>query len=168
MASGARYSVPYRRRREGKTDYRRRLRLLHMEMPRLVVRRTTRKTIVQVAEYHPEGDRMLAQATSAELAKLGWTASVATVPAAYLTGLLAARRALAAGIESAVLDAGLGQPTTGGKVYSALRGAVDGGLEIPHGEDVAPSDERIRGTHLAKGLPELFDKVKSKIMEVSK
>jgi large subunit ribosomal protein L18 len=168
MAHGPRYSVHFRRRREGKTDYRYRLRLLHAEAPRLVVRKTASKTIVQVAEYKPEGDRMVAQATSTELGKLGWKSSATNLPAAYLTGLLAAKRAKAAGVESAVLDAGLGKPTRGGRVFCALRGAIDGGLDIPHGEDVLPSDKRMRGEHLAKGVPEMWKSVKSKIMEGSK
>ncbi len=168
MAHGPRYSVHFRRRREGKTNYRYRLKLLHAEAARLIVRKTANKTIVQVAKYAPEGDRMLAQANSAELAKLGWTVSATNVPAAYLTGMLAAKRAKAAGVEAAVLDAGLGKPTHGGRVFSALQGAVDGGLDIPHGEDVMPSKKRVRGEHLAKGVPEMFDKVKGKIMEGSK
>ena len=165
MAIGPRYHVPFRRRREGKTDYRKRLRHLRSGLPRLVVRRTLKKTIVQVAEYHPEGDRIMAQASSTELAKLGWTASFSTVPAAYLPGLLAAKRAANNGIEAAILDGGLGKPTTGGRVFSALQGALDGGLEVPHGEDVLPSEERVRGEHLSKEVPDMFEKVKGKIME---
>ncbi len=165
MARGPRYHVPYRRRREGKTDFRKRLRHLQSGLPRLVVRRTLTKTIVQVAEYSPEGDRILAQATSSELAKMGWTTSVANVPAAYLTGLLAAKRAAAAGVEEAILDGGLGKPTPGGKIYSALQGALDGGLWVPHGEDVLPDEDRIRGGHLSDEVPPMFDKVKEKIME---
>ena len=167
MARGPRYHVPYRRRREGKTDYRKRLRYLKAGKPRLVVRRTLTKTIVQVAEYTPEGDRVLAQASSPELAKMGWTASSSTVPAAYLTGLLAAKRAAEAGVEEAILDGGIGKPTNGGKIYSALQGALDGGLWVPHGEDVLPSEERIRGEHLSEEVPPMFDKVKDKIMEGS-
>jgi large subunit ribosomal protein L18 len=159
--------VPYRRRREGKTDFRKRLRHLKAGLPRLVVRRTLTKTIVQVAEYKPEGDRILAQATSPELAKMGWTASTSTVPAAYLTGLLAAKRAAKAGVEEVILDGGLGRPTNGGKVFSALQGALDGGLWVPHGEEVLPSEERIRGEHLSPEIPPMFDKVKDKIMEGS-
>jgi large subunit ribosomal protein L18 len=132
-----------------------------------VVRRTNTKTIVQVAQYHPGGDRIVAQATSPELTKYGWTASTATLPAAYLTGLLAAQRATAAGVAETILDGGLGKPTLGGKVYGALRGAVDGGLEVPHGENVMPSEERLRGEHLSKEVPGMFDKVRSKIMEGS-
>jgi len=167
MARGPRYSVPYRRRREGKTDFRKRLRHLKAGKPRLVVRRTLTKTIVQVTEYTSEGDRILAQASSPELAKMGWTASTSTVPAAYLTGLLAAKRASGAGIEEAILDGGIGKPTTGGKVFSALQGALDGGLLVPHGESVLPSEERIRGEHLSEEVPPMFDKVKDKIMEGS-
>jgi large subunit ribosomal protein L18 len=159
--------VPFRRRREGKTDFRKRLRFLKSGIPRLVVRRTLTQTIVQVAEYTPEGDKVLAQATSPELAKIGWTASSSTVPAAYLTGLLAAKRATAAGVEEAVLDGGIGKPSVGGKVFSALQGAIDGGLWVPHGEDVLPSEERVRGEHLSEEVPPMFDKVKDKIMEGS-
>jgi large subunit ribosomal protein L18 len=136
-------------------------------MPRLVVRRTLTKTIVQVTEYSPEGDLVLAQATSPELANMGWTASSSTVPAAYLTGLLAAKRAAEAGVESAVLDGGIGKPTLGGKIFSALQGALDGGLWVPHGEEVLPSQERVRGEHLSEEVPPMFDKVKDKIMEGS-
>ena len=167
MAKGPRYHVPFRRRREGKTDFRKRLRHLKSGLPRLVVRRTSTKVIVQVAEHRSEGDIILAQATSPELAKYGWTASSSTVPAAYLTGLLAAKRATSAGIESAVLDGGLGRPTIGGKVYGALKGALDGGLDVPHGDDIIPSEDRIRGDHLQDRVPEMFDKVKDKIMEES-
>jgi large subunit ribosomal protein L18 len=167
MAKGPRYHVPFRRRREGKTDFRKRLRYLQSGMPRLVVRKTNTKVIVQISEHRPAGDRILAQATSPELAKYGWTASCGNMPAAYLTGLLAAKRASAAGIEGAVLDGGLGKPTIGGKTFSALQGALDGGLNVPHGEDILPPEDRVRGTHLGEEVPEMFEKVKDKIMEGS-
>lgn len=167
MARGPRYNVTFRRRREGKTDYRKRLRHLRSGQPRLVVRRTLTKTIVQVTEYHQDGDRILAQATSIELAKLGWNVSAATVPAAYLTGLLAAKRASSAGVDVAILDGGLGKPSRGGKIYGALKGAIDGGLDVPHSDEVLPSEDRLRGEHLSEEVPKMFDKVKDKIMEGS-
>lgn len=167
MARGPRYHVPFRRRREGKTDYRKRLAHLKSGLPRLVVRRTNTKTIVQVAEYLPQGDRVLAQATSPELEKLGWSGSASSVSAAYLTGLLAGKRAMAAGVEGAILDGGLLKPSRGGKVYGALQGAIDSGLSVPHGEGVVPSEERMRGEHLGDKVPEMFDKVRDKIMEGS-
>lgn len=167
MARGPRYHVPFRRRREGKTDFRKRLRHLKSGQPRLVVRRTLTKTIVQVSEYHPDGDRILAQATSPELVSMGWSASASTLPAAYLTGLLAGKRAAASGVESAILDGGLGKPTVGSKIYGALQGAVDGGLEVPHSDVILPSEKRIRGEHLGEEVPGMFEKVKEKILEGS-
>ena len=89
------------------------------------------------------------------------------MPAAYLTGLLAAKRANLAGVEGAILDGGLGKPTIGGKTFSALQGALDGGLYVPHGEAILPPEDRIKGTHLGEEVPEMFDKVKAKIMEGS-
>jgi large subunit ribosomal protein L18 len=49
-----------------------------------------------------------------------------------------------------------------------LKGIVDAGFEIPHDSSVLPSDERVRGEHVAEymedsNLPELFDAVKEKI-----
>ena len=48
MATGSRYFVPFRRRREGKTDYYQRTRLVVSDVPRMVVRKTNRHIIVQL------------------------------------------------------------------------------------------------------------------------
>jgi len=149
VARSGRYKVKFRRRREGKTDYRKRLALLKSGLPRLVVRRTNRHVIVQVVEYAPHGDRVLAYAFSKELRKFGWDYSLKSTPAAYLTGYLAALRAKKAGVERAVLDLGRQASTPGSRLYAALKGAVDAGLDVPHGEEVLPDDSRIRGEHIA-------------------
>ncbi|HDM91876.1 MAG TPA: 50S ribosomal protein L18 [Candidatus Korarchaeota archaeon] len=149
MARSGRYKVKFRRRREGKTDYRKRLALLKSGLPRLVVRRTNRHIIVQVMEYVPNGDRVLAYAFSKELRKFGWEYSLKSTPAAYLTGYLAALRAKKAGVERAVLDLGRQASTPGSKLYAALKGALDAGLEVPHGEEILPNESRIRGEHIA-------------------
>ncbi|HDI86150.1 MAG TPA: 50S ribosomal protein L18 [Candidatus Korarchaeota archaeon] len=150
MARSGRYRVKFRRRREGKTDYRRRLALLKSGLPRLVVRRTNRHIIVQVVEYSPSGDRVLAHAFSKELRKFGWRYSLKSTPAAYLTGYLAALRAKKVGVEEAVLDIGRQASTRGSRIYAALKGAVDAGLRVPHGEEVLPDESRIRGEHIAE------------------
>jgi len=150
LARSGRYKVKFRRRREGKTDYRRRLALLKSGLPRLVVRRTNRHIIVQVIEYSPGGDRTLAHALSKELRKFGWRYSLKSTPAAYLTGYLAALRAKRAGVEEAVLDVGRQASTRGSRIYAALKGAVDAGLRIPHGEEILPEEERIRGGHIVE------------------
>lgn len=159
MARGPRYKVPYRRRREGKTNYRKRLKLLLSRKPRLVVRITNRRVIAQIIEYDPKGDRVLVGVDSSMLTKYGWKGDLNNTPAAYLTGLLVAKKALEKGIKEAVLDIGLHTPTRGGRVFAVLRGAVEGGLEIPHSPEVLPDDSRIRGEHIAQYYemrPELF------------
>ena len=93
MVDNARKRVPFRRRREGKTDYRFRLNLLKSRMPRAVVRKTLTKNIVQFINYTDKGDRVVAHANSEELKKFGWDGKGTTIPSAYLTGVLAAKRA---------------------------------------------------------------------------
>ena len=78
----------------------------------------------------------------------GWDASTANLPAAYLTGLLAARRAKARGTGKAILDIGLNPPIRGSKVFAALKGALDGELDVPHNPEILPPDERISGQHI--------------------
>src|SRR3970282_958035 len=95
---GPHYRVPFRRRREGRTDYRHRSRLLRSGKPRAVVRKTLEQTIVPIGEPAKVGDTVLAAATSRDLVKQGWGAGTGNVPAAYLTGYLAGRRAVAKGI----------------------------------------------------------------------
>ncbi|MEM3565640.1 MAG: 50S ribosomal protein L18 [Candidatus Bathyarchaeia archaeon] len=151
MAKSSRYSVPYRRRREGKTDYHKRKALILSRKPRLVVRGTLKNIIVQIVAAKPHGDEVLVSAHSRELLKnYGWKAPRGNLPAAYLTGLLCGLKAKAKGIEEAVLDIGLHSPTKGGRVFAVLKGVLDAGLNVPYGEEKLPDEERIQGMHIAK------------------
>jgi large subunit ribosomal protein L18 len=149
MATGSRYFVPFRRRREGKTDYYQRTRLIVADVPRMVVRKTNRHIIVQLVVAEMDGDRTLVSANSAELEKYGYKGSTSNTPAAYLTGMLFAIKAKKAQQDRAVLDIGLNRATPGARVFAALKGAVDAGLDIPYGEEILPSEERIKGAHIA-------------------
>lgn len=150
MARGPKYKVPRRRRREGKTNYYKRYRMVLSRKPRLVVRRTLNYVWVQVVVAEPQGDRTIAAAHSRELTKrYGWKAPGDNTPAAYLTGLLAGLRALKAGVKLAVPDIGLHRPVKGSRVFAAIKGAVDAGLEVPHSEKALPGEDRIRGEHIA-------------------
>jgi large subunit ribosomal protein L18 len=149
MATGPRYFVPFRRRREGKTDYYQRTRLIVADVPRMVVRKTNRHIIVQLVTAELDGDRTLVAANSAELEKYGYKGSTSSTPAAYLTGMLFAVKAKKAQQESAILDIGLNRATPGARVFAALKGAVEADLVIPHGEEILPSDERAKGAHIA-------------------
>lgn len=149
MATGPRYFVPFRRRHEGRTDYYKRMSLLSSGLPRMVVRKTNRQIIAQLVIPGDEGDRTLVAAYSAELVKYGYEGSTASTPAAYLTGMLFAVRARAAGYDEGILDIGLARAKPGARVFAALKGAVDGGLDIPYGESILPDEDRLKGAHIA-------------------
>jgi len=163
MARGPSTKVPFRRRREGRTDYRERVALLRSGGPRAVVRKSNRTVRIQIIEFDAKGDRVLACAASSELRPLGWPGSVANTPAAYLTGLLAGQRAKAAGIQEAVLDIGMQIPSRGALVFASLKGLCDAGLEIPHRAEMLPSVERLSGAHLGEDRLAAFNSVKLKI-----
>ena len=148
MARGSTYRVPPRRRREGKTDYQARKALVLSGTPRLVPRSTVKNVVVQIIVAKPQGDEVLASAHSRELKKYGWKAPTGNVPAAYLTGLLCGLKAKAKGVTKAVLDIGLVAPAKGSKVFAALSGVVDAGVDVPHDEKKIVK-ERSEGKHIA-------------------
>ncbi|MFB6192364.1 MAG: 50S ribosomal protein L18 [Haloarculaceae archaeon] len=182
MATGPRYTVPMRRRREARTNYHQRLRLLKSGKPRLVARKSNQHTRAQLIVTGPQGDETVASATSNDLAEYGWEAPTGNLPAAYLTGLLAGYRAREAGLAEAVLDIGLNTATPGNKVFAVQEGAIDAGVEVPHNEDVFAEWPRTRGEHIAEyaesleedlyagdfdatELPAHFDETREAIME---
>jgi large subunit ribosomal protein L18 len=161
MARKASDRVPFRRRREGKTNYRYRLAQVKSGKPRAVVRKSLTKTTVQFIAFDYAGDKVIAQATSTELKKFGWEGSTTNITSAYLTGLLAAQRAKGKKVNEAVLDIGLHSPIKGSKMFASLKGILDGGVDVPHGEEILPSDEDVaKNTDDGK-----VQEIKSKIME---
>lgn len=143
-------TLQFRRKRQGRTNYRRRLKLLSSRQTRLVVRLSERNVLAQLVSYEQQGDKVLASASSKDIEKLGWKASRSSLPAAYLVGALLAKKAakLKKQVKAAILDLGSATPIAGSRVYAVLRGAVDAGLEIPHSDKVLPPDERISGAHI--------------------
>jgi large subunit ribosomal protein L18 len=119
---------------------------------------------VQFVEYNPQGDKILASAISNELTKnYGWKYSASNTPAAYLTGLLAGKRAMEKGIGQGVLDIGLYHPTVGSTLFASLKGVLDAGIEFPHDAQMLPKDERIYGVHINKEIKPLVGDIKTKI-----
>ncbi|UCH56741.1 MAG: 50S ribosomal protein L18 [Candidatus Bathyarchaeota archaeon] len=150
MAKGPRYRVPYRRRREAKTNYKARRVLATSKKPRFVVRPSNKNITIQLVTSKIEGDVIHTQASSAELDKYGWLGGRKNTPAAYLLGLLAGKKAIREGIEEANLDIGLSRPTKGAKVFAAVKGALDAGLVIPCDSDILPEPGRIQGETIAR------------------
>jgi large subunit ribosomal protein L5e len=167
-----RFQVKYRRRRERKTDYQARKRLILQDKNkyktpkyRFVVRKTKRDIVCQIFAADLTHDTCIAAAYAHELPRYGIKLGLTNYAAAYATGLLLARRVNSkfnldyeGQVEvdgedyiveanpdgkapfKALLDVGLVRTTTGARVFGALKGACDGGLNIPH------NDRRFPGT----------------------
>eukprot|EP01035_Chromulina_nebulosa_P018659 gene18659-24404_t len=210
-AYSKRYQVKFRRRREGRTDYRQRHKLITQDKNkygspkyRLVVRITNKYVVAQIVFAEIDGDKVLCAASSKELSKHGLTVGLKNYPAAYSTGLLLARRLLKQlgldsiynGVEEptgdvistevdgrtyfveevddekkpfrALLDVGIRNTTVGARIFGALKGASDGGLDIPHSNkrfpgysrdaktfDAEVHKGRIFGEHIAEYMREM-------------
>merc|ERR1711890_63837 len=201
---GKRFQVKFRRRREGKTDYFARKRLVVQDKNkyntpkyRMIVRSSNKDICCQIAYARVEGDRIVESAYSHELPHYGVKVGLTNYSAAYCTGLLLARRILhkfkldsvyegqtnvdgemycvednddGPGAFRACLDVGLARTSTGARVFGAMKGAVDGGLDIPHsskrfpGYDKEASEfnasvhrDHIFGNHVADYMTRLLD-----------
>ena len=165
------FTVQFRRKREGKTNYKKRLKLLLSGKPRLVIRAFLKNISAQIIEYAPKGDKVIASAAGKELEAIGWKLNKGNIPAAYLIGLLVGKKAVEKGVKEAILDAGLKNPTKGSRVYACLKGAIDSGLKVAHSEEIFPDESRIKGEHIAKYKKEFseitksFEEIKNKIKE---
>jgi len=148
MAKGPQYNLPFRRRRTGRTHYGKRRKLVASGVPRLVIRPSNKHIAAQLVRAQPHGDQVLASAHSSELKEFGWNAPCGNLPAAYLTGLLVGGRAKASGVTEAILDIGLHARGPGSRIFAAAKGAVDGGLAVPHDVSALPKKERIQGEHV--------------------
>jgi len=176
-----RFQVKYRRRREAKTDYYARKRLITQDKNkykspkyRLVVRVTNRDVIAQIVAADLTHDVVVASAYSHELPRYGVKFGLTNYAAAYCTGLLLARRINAkfnlsyegntnidgedfnvepaeegAAPFKALLDVGLARTTTGARIFGVLKGATDGGLDVPHNDHRFPGSKRENGEWVA-------------------
>ncbi len=164
--------VAHRRRREGRTDFRHRLALVKSGKPRLVVRKSVNSMTVQIMKHDSKGDRAMVSVSSRNLTKFGLESPRGNIPTAYLTGFLCGTMAKKNGVKEAVLDIGLQASTKGSRIYGALKGCIDAGVEVPHSADILPPDERIRGLHIEQysesqgkkvEVAKIFDQVKNSI-----
>jgi len=140
------YSQILRRLREEKTNYRKRKRLLMGRRDYITVQISSENTLVQIHKPEMQGDKVLASAHSRYLLGKGWKGSRKNIPAAYLTGYLAGKKALGKGVKAAVLYSGTRKYTQ--RMAAALKGVIDAGLEVPADSETFPNEERILGKHL--------------------
>ena len=139
-------NIPFKRKIEGKTNYKKRLTLLKSRKPRIVIRKFNKNIVAQLVEYSPDGDIVRTQVNSSALEKFGWNYSKSNTPSAYLTGLLLASKAKE---KEAILDVGLQSVSKDSKIMACLKGCVDGGINVPYSKESIPSDDRIKGVHIA-------------------
>ncbi|MBS3098189.1 50S ribosomal protein L18 [Candidatus Woesearchaeota archaeon] len=195
MTHRKRYNVPFKRKRLGRTNYKKRLKILLFGKLRLVVRKSLDNIMAQIIEYNPEGDKVILAAHSRELDKLGWKINKGNIPTAYLVGLLLGQKAKRQKIEELVLDLGLNDSIRGCRIYAVLKGLIDAGIRIPHSEEILPSKERTEGIHIVNHakilrsnkeeyekrfggyiknkidineIPNLFEETRKKVVEVGK
>ncbi len=159
-----------RRRKKSVTNYKRRLALLKSGIPRLVIRKTNKHIIMEIAEYSPIGDKIITTANSKDLDKLGWV-SHSNIPTAYLTGVLLAKKAKEKKFDSnLILDTGLYKPIKNNVIFAGAKGCMDSGLKLNSNIDF--DKDRISGKHIEeaakdKKFKETLTSYKEKKFDVS-
>jgi len=153
------YSKILRRLREEKTNYKKRGTMLTGKRDFITVNITNQNTQVQILTPGMTGDKVVASAHSRYLLEKGWKGSRKSVPAAYLTGYLAGKKALGQGAKDAIMYTGTRRYTQ--RMAAALKGIIDAGVKVPADEKTFPPNERINGEHLT--VKNEISKIKSSI-----
>ena len=157
--------VSKRRRREHKTDYLKRLKILKSGKPRIVFRKTNKYIIAQYVRSKQAQDKVEVGVNSKQLIKYGWPkeleGSLKSTPASYLTGLLIGKKIIDKKLTTPIVDFGMIRTLHKTKVYGFLKGLIDMGIKIKYEEEAFPDEKRIRGEHLKNKIK--FDEIKSNI-----
>lgn len=159
-AKGPSFKLYFRRRREGKTNFAKRLALVKSGQTRMVVRRSNKGILVQFIDFDPKGDKTLLTVTGSHLSKTYKWESKRNVWTAYLAGLMAGRMAKKKGIKGFVLDMGMYVPSKGSVIFAAQKGAADAGLETSWDKEKVPESKL---SNVPDKYKKLFDEVKGKI-----
>lgn len=160
------YVQVYRRRRMGATDYKTRRKIVTSSVPLLAVRVSTKNVSAQFIRPTGTGDLVVSSAHSRALKKMGWKGSTKSVPACYLLGLLAGKKAKAEGVERAYLYNGLSRFVSGSRVAALVKGVKDAGVDVPMDEKVAPSADRLSGKTTAEYAKSLHAEDKERYSKV--
>lgn len=156
-----------RRRKEHKTDYLKRIKLLKSSSPRVVFKKTNKYIIAQYVKSKEAQDKVEMGISSKILIKYGWPkefeGSLKSIPASYLTGLLIGKKILGKKLEKPVADFGMIRVLHKNKAFAFLKGLKDSGIEIECKEEFFPNEDRIKGKHLKKDFSKIFEEIKLKI-----
>ncbi|OGJ13061.1 hypothetical protein A3K82_03400 [Candidatus Pacearchaeota archaeon RBG_19FT_COMBO_34_9] len=159
--------VSKRRRRQGKTDYNKRIKMLSGESPRIIFRKTNKYIIAEYITSREAQDKVEIGITSKKLKGYGWPdefeGSLKSIPAAYLTGLLIGREIIRKKLKTPIADFGMIRAVKKTKAYAFLKGLADAGIKINCAEENFPDEERISGKNMKKDFSKTFKEIKSKI-----
>ncbi|MEA3329773.1 MAG: 50S ribosomal protein L18 [Nanoarchaeota archaeon] len=157
-----------KRKQQRRTSYKKRLGMLKSGKDRIAIRKSNNYILIQLITSNEAKDKVLINVNSKELIKNGWPkeleGSLKSVSAAYLTGYLFGKKLLEKKKDSKViLDLGLQRNVHGNRLYAALNGIVDSGVEIAHDKKVFPSEDRVNGKHLKENVQKIIKTVMEKI-----
>ena len=159
--------VQKRRRREYKTDYGKRIKILKGKVPRIIFRKSNRYVIAQYISSKQAQDKIEFGENSKNLLKYGWPkdfkGSLKSIPASYLTGFLIGKEIINKKLENPILDFGMQRILHKTKTYAFLKGLIDAGIKIQSDEKLFPDESKIKGKHMKKDFSNTFEQIKSKI-----
>tara|TARA_B100001765_G_scaffold200612_1_gene153345 strand:+ start:602 stop:1015 length:414 start_codon:yes stop_codon:yes gene_type:complete len=112
----------------------------------ITVQISNENTQVQIHQPKLTGDIVISSAHSRFLTQKGWKGSRKNIPAAYLTGYSAGKKALGKGTSSAIMYSGTRKYTQ--RMAAALKGIIDAGVDVPANEETFPPEARLNGEHL--------------------
>jgi large subunit ribosomal protein L18 len=158
--------VAKRRRRENKTDYKKRMKMLKGRIPRIIFRKSNRYVIAQYVSSKQAQDKIEFGMSSKDLMKYGWPkenqGSLKSIPASYLIGFLIGKKVIKEA-ENPILDFGMQRVLHKTKTFAFLNGLVDAGVKVKHDEKIFPDENRIKGKHMKKDFSSTFEQIKSNI-----
>ena len=140
------YSKILKRIRNEKTNYKKRKIMLMSKRDFITINVSNENTQVQILKPEITGDKVVASAHSRFLLKDGWKGSRKNIPASYLTGYLAGKKALSKGVDTAIVYTGTRKYTQ--RIAAGVKGVIDAGVKVPSNEETFPPEERINGEHL--------------------
>ncbi len=156
-----------RRRKEHKTDYLKRIRLLKSGSSRIIFKKTNRYLITQYVTSKEAKDKIKIGMTSKDLLKYGWPkefkGSLKSTPASYLIGLLMGKKTLEKKLPEPIINFGMLRVLHKNSAFAFLKGLKDSGIKVKCEDKLFPPEERIKGKHLKKDFSKIFEEIKSKI-----
>lgn len=159
--------IDKKRRRQNKTDYLKRIKLLKGKKSRVVFRKTNKYIIAQYITSKEAQDKVIITINSKDLLNHGWPesfkGSLKSIPAAYLTGYLIGKQIKNKKLENPIIDLGMLRTIHKTKIFGFIKGVIDSGIKIECKKENFPEEERIHGKNLKKDFSKIFSEIKLKL-----